>query len=107
MRVGKIVCLGANYTEHMKEIREEPSEKPLLFLKPATEIIHSGDAVEVSSISSNLHHEIELVAVISREGKNVTKNKAMEYVGGYAVGLDMTPRPTGRCKEEWVAVGYS
>ena len=92
LRVGKIICLGRNYAEHAKEMHGEPPAQPVLFLKPATAIIHDGETVEVPAFSSVLHHEVELVAVIGKEGKHVKTEEAMTHICGYAVGLDMTLR---------------
>jgi len=92
LRVGKLVCLGANYSEHNREMKRDDLILPLLFLKPSTAIIHNGDAVEIPAFSSSLHHEVELVAVIGRQCKRVTEKEAMKCICGYAVGLDMTLR---------------
>jgi 2-keto-4-pentenoate hydratase/2-oxohepta-3-ene-1,7-dioic acid hydratase in catechol pathway len=93
IRVSKIVCLGANYGEHNQEMKREFSPpQPLLFLKPATAIIHDGETIEPPPFSSSLHHEVELVAVIGKEGKHISAKNAMEHITGYAVGLDMTLR---------------
>jgi 5-carboxymethyl-2-hydroxymuconate isomerase len=92
LRVGKIVCLGGTYSQHNKEMKREDLPRPLLFLKPSTAIIHNGDAVEVPSFSSSLHYEVELVAVIGKEGRRISEKEAMKFICGYAVGLDMTLR---------------
>jgi len=90
--VGKVLCLGRNYIEHAKEINTEIPEHPIVFLKPSTAIIGSGDNVMIPPISQDVHHEVELVVMIGKDGKNIPKSKAYEHVAGYAVGLDMTLR---------------
>ncbi len=90
--VGKILCIGRNYIEHAAEMKSEIPQKPVLFLKPSTALIYNGDIIHIPKISHNLHHEVELVVVIAKEGKNISKKDAYEYVLGYAVGLDMTLR---------------
>lgn len=90
--VGKILCLGRNYAAHAKEMNAETPEAPVIFLKPSTAILHEGGEIAIPSISKELHHEVEMVVLIGREGKNIPRTHALEYVSGYAVGLDMTLR---------------
>ncbi len=90
--VGKIICLGRNYREHAREMKSEVPGRPILFLKPSTAIIHSGEEVILPPFSRVLHHEVELVVVVGREGKNLRPQLAYDYVFGYGIGLDMTLR---------------
>ncbi len=90
--VGKILCLGRNYAAHAKEMNAALPESPVVFLKPATAIIHDGERVAIPRISTDVHHEVEMVAVIGRSAKNVPIKDAYDYIEGYAVGLDMTLR---------------
>lgn len=90
--VGKILCLGRNYAAHAKEMNAETPEAPVVFLKPSTALLPDGGLITLPLISNELHHEVEMVVVIGRKAKNVARDRAMEFVGGYAVGLDMTLR---------------
>jgi len=90
--VGKILCLGRNYPEHIKEMKAETTLTPVVFIKPSTALIESGETVVIPSISSDVHHEVELVVVIGLNGHDIPPEKAMDHVAGYAVGLDMTLR---------------
>ncbi|MER3525346.1 MAG: hypothetical protein C4326_15210, partial [Ignavibacteria bacterium] len=92
MRVGKIFCVGRNYAAHAKEMHAETPEAPVIFLKPPTAILHNGGEVVLPPISKELHYEVEMVVLLGREGKNISLHEALAYVGGYAVGLDMTLR---------------
>ncbi|HEX7573980.1 MAG TPA: fumarylacetoacetate hydrolase family protein [Bacteroidota bacterium] len=92
LQVGKILCLGRNYPEHIKEMKAETASTPVVFIKPSTALVESGGWVVIPPISNDVHHEVELVVVIGRDGRNITAEKAMEHVAGYAVGLDMTLR---------------
>ena len=92
IEIGKIVCVGRNYAEHAKELGSEIPKFPLIFLKPASTVIFSGDKVEHPDYSNNLHHEVELVLLITKTIKNVNLDEAENAIGGYAVGLDMTLR---------------
>jgi 2-keto-4-pentenoate hydratase/2-oxohepta-3-ene-1,7-dioic acid hydratase in catechol pathway len=89
---GKILCLGRNYAEHVKEMNVRAGEDPVIFLKPTSALIRDGDPIFYPSISQNLHHEVELVIVIGKMGKNIPEDKVQDYILGYAIGLDMTLR---------------
>ena len=90
--VGKVVCVGRNYAEHARELGNEIPEKPVVFLKPNTAIIYSGDKIIYPGFSEDMHHEVELVLLIGKKVKNVDTKKAEEAISGYGVGLDMTLR---------------
>ena len=90
--IGKIVCVGRNYTDHIIELGNEIPEKPLLFLKPPSAVIFSGDKIKYPNFSQEMHHEVELVLLIGEELKSADENEAGKAIAGYAVGLDMTLR---------------
>jgi acylpyruvate hydrolase len=92
LTAGKIICLGRNYVEHAKEMKAEIPGEPVLFLKPSTAILPDGGTIIVPPFSRELHHEVELVALITRGGSKIPRPDAMSHIGGYAVGLDMTLR---------------
>jgi 2-keto-4-pentenoate hydratase/2-oxohepta-3-ene-1,7-dioic acid hydratase in catechol pathway len=76
--VGKIVCVGRNYAEHAKELGNEVPEKPVLFLKPVSAIIYSGDEIIHPDFGNELHHEVELVLLIGetiKKANNELKKK--------------------------------
>jgi acylpyruvate hydrolase len=90
--IGKIVCVGRNYSEHAKELGNEVPEKPVLFLKPASAVIYSGGEIIHPDFGNDLHHEVELVLLIGDSIKNADKAQAEKAIIGYGVGLDMTLR---------------
>ena len=92
IQVGKIFCVGRNYAAHAQEMNAETPEAPVIFLKPSTAILHDGGAVVVPPFSKELHYEVEMVVLMARGGKNIATVSALDYVGGYAVGVDMTLR---------------
>jgi 5-carboxymethyl-2-hydroxymuconate isomerase len=111
MRAGKIVCLGRNYIEHAKEMKAEVPATPVLFLKPSTALIPNGGTILIPSISNDVHHEVEMVVLIGTGGTSIPAAAAMQHVGGYAIGLDMTLRDVqGEAKKKglpWtVAKGF-
>lgn len=92
IEIGKIVCVGRNYSEHAKELGNEIPEKPLIFIKPSSAVIFSGDKIIYPSISNEMHHEVELVLLINDNIKNVDEVKSEKAISAYGVGLDMTLR---------------
>lgn len=90
--VGKIACVGKNYLEHAKELGDAIPEKPVIFIKPSSSIIFSGEKIIYPEFSNSLHYETELVLLIGKTGKKISKSDALNYIEGYAVGLDMTLR---------------
>jgi acylpyruvate hydrolase len=90
--IGKMVCVGRNYAAHAKELGNDVPEFPIIFLKPASNVIFSGDSVVHPSYSNNLHHEVELVLYIGEDVKNATNEEAEKAIHGYTIGLDMTLR---------------
>lgn len=90
--IGKLVCVGRNYSEHAKELGNVIPEKPLIFIKPASAVIYSGEKIIYPEFSKEMHHEIELVLLIGKTIKNADKKLAEGAIAGYGVGLDMTLR---------------
>ena len=90
--VGKIVCVGRNYSEHAKELGNEVPIKPLVFLKPNSSLIFSGDKIKYPSFSDEMHHEVELVILIGNDVKDANLKEAENAIEAYGVGLDMTLR---------------
>lgn len=90
--IGKIVCVGRNYAAHAKELGGEVPKFPIIFLKPASNVIYSGESVVHPNYSNNLHHEVELVLYIGEDVKNANAEQAENAIHGFTVGLDMTLR---------------
>lgn len=90
--IGKVVCLARNYAEHARELGNETPAAPVLFMKPASSVIGDGEAVHIPSYSQECHYEVELAVLIGKQCRAVQAEKAMEYVAGYGVGIDMTLR---------------
>ena len=90
--IGKLVCLARTYKKHAEEMKSEISEKPLIFLKPSSSVIFNGDSIIIPEMSGCLHHEVELGIVIGDKCQKVSLDKALDYVLGYVVCLDITAR---------------
>ncbi len=92
IRIGKIICLARTYKEHAREMNTVVTDDPLLFLKPTSSIIFNHATIIIPKRSQSLHHEVELGVIIGKKGKHVTEEKALQYVLGYLVALDITAR---------------
>ncbi len=91
--VGRIYCVGRNYAEHAREMGHDPErEPPFFFMKPADAIVQNGAAIPYPQATKDLHHEIEMIVAIGKDGANIPVGKALDHVFGYGVGLDMTRR---------------
>lgn len=90
--VGKIVAIGANYTDHIEEMGLEIPKEPMIFLKPSTSILDRGEDLVFPRGGALLHYEVELGLVIGRKCRDVPAADADECVSAYFLGLDMTLR---------------
>jgi fumarylpyruvate hydrolase len=90
--VRRIFCVGRNYGEHAKEMGFSEKEPPFFFTKPADAIAENGATIPYPPITNDLHHEIEMVIAIGKEGANIPAEQAMEHIWGAGVGIDFTRR---------------
>jgi len=109
--VSKIVCVGQNYSDHIKEMGGTKPDFPVIFFKPTSSLVFFGDKVIHPTFSEDMHHESELVLLIGKTIKDVSLAEAKTAVSAYAVGLDMTLRDIQKaCKDKgqpWaVAKGF-
>ena len=94
--VGKILCLGSNYVDHVKEMGLDIPREPMVFIKPSTAIVWSGEDIVIPGISQEMHHEVEFVIAIGKNGRSIPTSESLRHVLGYGVGLDMTLRDMQR-----------
>jgi len=90
--IGKILCIGRNYAEHIRELGNETPAAPVIFIKPASSVIGDGGMIVIPPYSRECHHEAELALLIGKEGKNIPQERAMEHVAGFGVAIDLTLR---------------
>ncbi|PHU30071.1 Acylpyruvase FAHD1, mitochondrial [Capsicum chinense] len=88
----KIIAVGRNYAAHAKELGNAVPKEPVLFMKPTSSYLENGGTIEVPHPLESLDHEVELAVVINQRARDVPEATAMDYVGGYALALDMTAR---------------
>ncbi len=85
-------CVGRNYAEHAREMGADPQAgSTVFFSKPATALVNA-DSVAYPANTDSLHHEVELVVLLGRGGRNLAPADALTLVFGYAVGVDLTRR---------------
>jgi fumarylpyruvate hydrolase len=90
--VRRIFCVGRNYAAHARELGNDERDPPFFFTKPADAVVDSGAEIPYPPLTSNLHHEIELVVAIGKGGLHVPRADALAHVWGYGVGVDLTRR---------------
>jgi len=99
---GKIIAAPVNYQAHLEEYKVDAQlhqnkfgltiQNAALFLKATSSLVGPGQGVEVRHLDRRTDHEVELVVVIGRTATRIPRQEALQYVAGYAVGLDMTIR---------------
>ena len=97
----KIVCVGRNYPEHARELGNEPPKEPLIFLKPPSSLIASGDAIVYPPLSERVDFEGELGVIVGKRARNVKVEDAWDYVLGYTCLNDVTARDLQRKDGQW------
>lgn len=88
----RIFCIGRNYAEHVKEMGTPKPAEPVVFMKPATSLVPEGQPLVLPQGKGSVHHEMELVVAIGREGAEISVEQAMDYVAGVTLGIDFTLR---------------
>lgn len=88
----KIICVGRNYVDHIKELNNEQNAEPVIFLKPDTAIPQKGMPFFYPKFSTDIHHEVEVVLKINKVGKNISEKFAHKYYDELTVGIDFTAR---------------
>jgi fumarylpyruvate hydrolase len=90
--IRRIYCVGRNYAEHAIEMGHDPNREPPFFFQKNPDNIALDGKFPYPPKTSDVHHEIELVVALGKGGADIPVEKALDYVYGYAVGLDMTRR---------------
>jgi 2-keto-4-pentenoate hydratase/2-oxohepta-3-ene-1,7-dioic acid hydratase in catechol pathway len=88
----KIICVGRNYVDHAKELNNPVPESPVIFLKPQTALLSGNKPFYHPDFSQNIHHEIEVVLKVKKNGKSVNQKFAPDYYDEIGLGIDFTAR---------------
>jgi len=88
----KILCIGRNYVDHIKELENEVSGDPVVFLKPDTALLRNGNPFYIPDFADEFHYEVELLVKINKTGKNIEPEFAHRYYEEIGIGIDFTAR---------------
>lgn len=88
----KIICVGRNYAEHIAELGNEKPENPVIFMKPDTAVLRNNAPFYYPAFSKDIHHEVEVVVKIKKEGKSIDPQFAHKYYDEIGLGIDFTAR---------------
>jgi acylpyruvate hydrolase len=88
----KIICIGRNYGEHAKELKNDVPTEPIFFCKPDSAILPKGNPFFIPEWSHDIHYEVELIYRIEKLGKNIDKKYSSRYYSTIGLGIDFTAR---------------
>ena len=97
----KIICIGMNFAAHSAEISQDVPDEPLMFFKPVSAIIGTGDTIVLPPQSDQVEVEVELAVVIGKQAKNISKGEVMSHIFGYTIGNDITARDIQFSDLQW------
>lgn len=88
----KIICIGRNYADHVKEMASEMPDEPVIFMKPKSALLQVHTPFYYPEFTNELHYECELVLRVCKNGKYIQERHAANYYNGVTVGIDFTAR---------------
>lgn len=88
----KIICIGRNYADHVKEMSSEIPDEPVIFMKPKSALLQVHTPFYYPEFTNELHYECELVLRVCKNGKYIQERHAANYYNGISVGIDFTAR---------------
>jgi len=88
----KLICIGRNYTDHIKELENERPMDPVIFIKPDSAILPKEQDFYIPDFSKEIHHEVEVLIKIKKVGKHIEKKFAPTYYDEIGLGIDFTAR---------------
>jgi len=88
----KFICVGKNYSEHIKEMGTEKPSEPVIFIKPDSSLIQKNSPFIIPSFSNIIHYEIEVLVLINRLGRHIDEEFSRKYYDKITVGVDFTAR---------------
>ncbi|SHM70525.1 fumarylacetoacetate hydrolase family protein [Gracilibacillus kekensis] len=98
----KIICIGTNYADHVKEMGGDLPEYPVLFSKFNNALIGPEDDIHKSTVTEKLDYEVELTVVIGKKAAKVKKENALDYIAGYTIGNDISARDLQKRTPQWL-----
>ena len=102
LRPGKILCLGLNYRKHIEELQFQIPQYPTFFAKYTNTLVGHRQPIVLPTVSDQVDYEGELAIVIGQRGKHIPKERAFDYVAGYACFNDVTARDYQKRTTQWL-----
>jgi len=96
----RIFCIGRNYVQHIEELQNELPAAPVIFMKPASCLVKSGQSIPYPTHGQEMHHEAEIVVLIGKSGKAKQVQEARTFIAGLSIGIDFTLRDVQRQLKE-------
>ena len=88
----KIIAVGRNYAEHIRELNNEQPDDPVIFTKPETAVLRQNEPFYYPDFSTDIHHEVEILVRIGKTGKYIDEQFAHKYYDEIGIGIDFTAR---------------
>lgn len=88
----KLICIGRNYADHIKELANERPKDPVVFIKPDSAILPNGQVFYIPEFTKEVHHEVEVIVKIKKVGKHIDERFAASYFDEISLGIDFTAR---------------
>lgn len=88
----KIICIGRNYADHIKELDNDRPDEPVIFMKPDTALVQKQFPFVIPEFSNDVHHEVEVLVKINKVGKYIDAKFAHKYYDEIGLGIDFTAR---------------
>lgn len=92
----KIICIGRNYMDHVREMNNKIPEYPVFFVKSENAVLPCNKDFQIPDFSNEIHYEAELVFRINEKIKNISEDKALQYIDAITIGIDFTARDLQR-----------
>jgi len=101
LRPSKIICVGRNYAAHARELGNEVPPEPLLFLKPPSALVASGESIHLPAVSQRVEFEAEIGVVVGQRLQQATPSEAERAIGGFVCVNDVTCRDLQKSDGQW------
>ncbi|CAB4575452.1 unannotated protein [freshwater metagenome] len=97
----KVICIGLNFKDHAAEIGQNPQDEPLMFFKPPSSLIATGEKIVIPPQTKKAELEVELALVVGKKAKNISEADAKSYILGYTIANDVTARDVQFSDLQW------
>jgi 2-keto-4-pentenoate hydratase/2-oxohepta-3-ene-1,7-dioic acid hydratase in catechol pathway len=97
----KLIAVGLNYADHIAEMKRTPLGTPLIWFKAPSSLLSHNGTIEIAFPEHQTDFEVELAIVIGAEAKNVSEDRALDFVFGYTVGLDISDRDLQKTEKQF------